>query len=38
MPVTNLSDLFYDTLRDIYWAEKHLVKALPKMAKGCVES
>jgi ferritin-like metal-binding protein YciE len=34
MPVTNLSDLFYDTLRDIYWAEKHLVKALPKMAKA----
>lgn len=33
MPVTTLSDLFYDTLRDIYWAEKHLLKALPKMAK-----
>jgi ferritin-like metal-binding protein YciE len=34
MPVSSLSDLFHDTLRDIYWAEKHLVKALPKMAKG----
>jgi ferritin-like metal-binding protein YciE len=33
MPVTTLSDLFYDTLRDIYWAEKHLLKALPKMSK-----
>jgi ferritin-like metal-binding protein YciE len=34
MSVTSLSDLFHDTLRDIYWAEKHLVKALPKMAKA----
>jgi ferritin-like metal-binding protein YciE len=25
--------LFVDELKDIYWAEKHLVKALPKMAK-----
>ena len=33
MALTTLSDLFYDTLRDIYWAEKHLLKALPKMAK-----
>ncbi len=33
MPTSTLSDLFYDTLRDVYWAEKHLVKALPKMAK-----
>lgn len=29
-----LNDLFYDTLRDIYYAEKQLVKALPKMAKA----
>ena len=28
-----LNDLFEDTLRDIYYAEKHIVKALPKMAK-----
>jgi ferritin-like metal-binding protein YciE len=29
----SLADLFEDTLRDIYYAEKHIVKALPKMAK-----
>jgi ferritin-like metal-binding protein YciE len=29
-----LRDLFMDELRDIYWAEKHLVKALPKMEKA----
>lgn len=29
-----LEDLFIDTLKDIYWAEKHILKALPKMAKG----
>lgn len=29
-----LKDLFLDELRDIYWAEKHLVKALPKMQKA----
>lgn len=29
-----LQDLFLDELRDIYWAEKHLVKALPKMQKA----
>ncbi|MGY3213867.1 YciE/YciF ferroxidase family protein [Mucilaginibacter sp. HD30] len=29
-----LNELFLDELKDIYWAEKHLVKALPKMAKG----
>jgi ferritin-like metal-binding protein YciE len=37
MPTTTdkkLDDLFYDTLRDIYYAEKQLVKALPKMAKS----
>lgn len=28
-----LEDLFHETLRDIYYAEKKLVKALPKMAK-----
>ena len=26
--------LFIDELKDIYWAEKHLVTALPKMIKG----
>jgi ferritin-like metal-binding protein YciE len=28
-----LQDLFEDTLRDIYYAEKAILKALPKMAK-----
>ena len=27
---TKLKELFIEELRDIYWAEKHLVKALPK--------
>ena len=30
----NLEDLFYDTLKDIYYAERKILKALPKMAKG----
>jgi|SRR5687768_8283861 len=30
-----LQELFLEELRDIYWAEKHLVKALPKMEKAC---
>jgi ferritin-like metal-binding protein YciE len=29
-----LEDIFVDMLKDIYWAEKHLTKALPKMAKA----
>jgi ferritin-like metal-binding protein YciE len=29
-----LNELFIDGLKDIYWAEKHLAKALPKMAKA----
>jgi ferritin-like metal-binding protein YciE len=29
-----LQELFLEELRDIYWAEKHLVKALPKMKKA----
>lgn len=29
-----LRQLFEDELKDIYWAEKHLTKALPKMAKN----
>jgi ferritin-like metal-binding protein YciE len=28
-----LSDLFYDTLKDIYFAERQILKALPKLAK-----
>lgn len=29
-----LLKLFIDEVKDIYWAEKYLLKALPKMAKG----
>lgn len=29
-----LDDLFHDTLKDIYYAEGKILKALPKMAKG----
>jgi ferritin-like metal-binding protein YciE len=29
-----LADFFHDELKDIYWAEKHLVKALPKLQKA----
>ncbi|MCW1886015.1 ferritin-like domain-containing protein [Luteolibacter flavescens] len=31
---TELHSLFVDELRDILWAEKHLLKALPKMSKA----
>lgn len=31
---TMLKELFIEELRDIYWAEKHLTKALPKMSKA----
>ena len=31
---TLLQELFIDSLKDIYWAEKHLSKALPKMKKA----
>ena len=34
MKVENLSDLFLHTLKDIYYAEKQILKALPKMAKA----
>lgn len=30
----DLSDLFYDTLRDIYYAERKILKSLPKMARA----
>jgi ferritin-like metal-binding protein YciE len=29
-----MHDLFHETLKDIYFAEKHILRALPKMAKG----
>ncbi|WP_237241773.1 DUF892 family protein [Sphingobacterium sp. B29] len=30
----DLAELFEDGLKDIYWAEKALIKALPKMEKN----
>jgi ferritin-like metal-binding protein YciE len=30
----NLDDLFHDTLKDIYFAEKRILATLPKMAKA----
>lgn len=32
-----LKDLFEDSLKDIYWAEKALVKALPKLKKNATD-
>jgi len=29
-----LADLFYDTLKDIYYAERQILKTLPKMARA----
>ena len=34
MAEKTLNDLFYGTLKDIYYAEKKILKALPKMARG----
>jgi ferritin-like metal-binding protein YciE len=34
MAEKDLQELFLDTLKDIYYAEKHILKALPKMAKA----
>jgi len=33
MKSNSMDDMFYNLLQDIYYAEKHLVKALSKMAK-----
>lgn len=33
--VKNMEDLFLEEIRDLYDAEKQIVKALPKMAKAC---
>ena len=33
-----LLDFFTDEIKDIYWAEKHLTKALPKMQKAATTS
>jgi ferritin-like metal-binding protein YciE len=34
MAIKSLEDLFVETLKDIYYAEKKLVKSLPKMSKA----
>jgi ferritin-like metal-binding protein YciE len=34
MEDSEFHEFFVDELKDIYWAEKHLVKALPKMQKA----
>jgi ferritin-like metal-binding protein YciE len=34
MTEKKLADLFYDTLKDIYFAERQILKNLPKMAKA----
>ena len=34
MTEKKLNDLFYDTLKDIYFAERQILKSLPKMAKA----
>ena len=31
--INSLNDLFHETLKDLYYAEKKLVKTLPRMAK-----
>ena len=33
-----LEDLFHDTLKDIYYAERKILKALPKMARAATSS
>ncbi|MGX5667001.1 ferritin-like domain-containing protein [Rhizobium daejeonense] len=34
MTQKTLDDLFHDTLKDIYYAERKILKTLPKMARG----
>jgi ferritin-like metal-binding protein YciE len=34
MSLQTLEDLFIDSLKDLYSAEKQLIKALPRMAKA----
>lgn len=35
---SKLKSFFVDELKDIYWAEKHLVKTLPKMEKAATST
>ncbi|MBD8685812.1 MULTISPECIES: YciE/YciF ferroxidase family protein [unclassified Rhizobium] len=37
MAEKTLDDLFYDTLKDIYYAERQILKALPKMARAAMD-
>lgn len=34
MATKTLDDLFYETLKDIYYAERKIARTLPKMARG----
>ena len=34
MKTKSLDDLFLDMLKDVYYAERKILKALPKMARG----
>ena len=38
MENSEFHEFFVDELKDIYWAEKHLVKALPKMKKAATSA
>lgn len=38
MAQKTLDDLFYDTLKDIYYAERQILKTLPKMARAAKSS
>ena len=33
MSINTMNDLFVETLKDIYYAEKHILKAMPRMMK-----
>jgi ferritin-like metal-binding protein YciE len=35
---SRLEEFFHDELKDIYWAEKHIVSALPKMKKAATST
>jgi ferritin-like metal-binding protein YciE len=38
MKTKTLEDLFHETLKDIYYAERKILRALPKMARGAQSS
>jgi ferritin-like metal-binding protein YciE len=38
MPDKDLNDLFLDALKDIYYAEKQILKSLPQMAKAATSA